>query len=369
MNKLHFVQNRLILLVFLLIYPTGSFVNSSNKIYTKNVTLSTSHSIKPSLSIQYDEHDPVRIIGTADFRATAEAENWRGDGSSKDPYMIEGLSMTSSGNLISIYHTDLYFRISNCFLTGLYLSSPGCGILFSNVSNGYILNNVIENINGIGILIEMSFNNVIIENSIQRNSKEGIRIGESNNIDILGNTIVENGLGGIELYRSNRINITLNQVRGNKIFGVGLRYSNNNLLFRISIFNNTDYGIRFESSNYNNITWNIFIKNKLGRSSQAYDDGIENSFTDNFWNDWFRPDDNDDGIVDSPYEIDGLSNNQDIFPHNSILRTIYMIRSINDNDNNNKNLLVRPNTNIVFGVFFLVTILSLLGIVIRKQKK
>ncbi len=366
--KLSIIQFRLCMLIFLFIYPIGSFANTINQINTKNVTLPTLHNIKLDLSIKYDKHanhDPIRINGTVDFRTTAEAENWRGDGSSENPYMIDGLSIKKSGSLISIYHTDLVFRINNCFLTGLHPFSLGCGILLSNVSNGYITNNIIENIDGVGIFIEKSFNNIIIENSIQRNSREGIWIGESNSIDVFGNTIVENGLVGIDSYKSNCVNITLNQVRSNKWFGIRLRYSNNNLLFRISTFNNTDYGICVEGSNYNNVTWNVFIKNKLDGSSQAYDDGFSNSFAENFWNDWIGPDENEDGIVDSPYEIDGLSNNQDILPHISILKTFYMIKSFNSIHDKSYR---KSNTNVVFGVFFLVIILILLGIVVKNKK-
>ncbi len=341
-------------------------MNASSRIYSKDATYPHLKNVTPDLSIQYDKYDSIRINGTFDFRTTAEAENWRGDGSSQNPYMIDGLRIINSGSLISIFNTDLHFQISHCFLSGIHPSSLGCGIHFSNVSNGYVSDNTIENIDGIGIFIEKSFNNVITENSIQRNNKEGIYIGESNYIDIFGNTIVENGLVGIETYRSNCVNITLNQVRSNNFFGIRLRYSNNNLLFRISIFNNSDYGVCVENSNHNNVTWNVFVKNKLKGSSQAYDDGNGNSFTENFWNEWIRPDDNKDGIVDSPYEIDGLSSNQDVLPQFSILRTLYMIKSIKSINGNFKN---KPNTNTDFGVFFLVIVLILLRIAVVKQKK
>ena len=81
MNKLHFIQYRIILLIFLLFCPIESLANSSNQTYEKNDSFSSSNSIKSSFSIQYDEHDRIKIIGSAEFKAIAATENWRGNGS------------------------------------------------------------------------------------------------------------------------------------------------------------------------------------------------------------------------------------------------------------------------------------------------
>ncbi|MFW9993622.1 MAG: right-handed parallel beta-helix repeat-containing protein [Candidatus Odinarchaeota archaeon] len=42
-------------------------------------------------------------------------------------------------------------------------------------------------------------------------------------------------------------------------------------------------------------------------SSQAHDSGSNNMFDHNYWNDWIRPDDDTNGIVDYPYVIDGFT--------------------------------------------------------------
>jgi parallel beta-helix repeat protein len=357
MNKLKIIQFRLAIVMFLLLYSAGLYADFSEKIHEKSIIPSdipAYQNIETDLSIQYDEHDPIRIVGTTNFRELAESENWQGDGSKKNPYMIDGLNITNFGNLISIHHTDLHFQISNCHLTGL--EGYGRGIFFSNVSNGYILNNVIKSIDGVGILIDLSSNNVITENFIQNNNREGIWVGESSYIDISRNTVFNNGFAGIDFYRSKESNITLNDVHSNRVFGIRLWFSSNNYLFSNAVSNNTDYGVWMENSNNNNVAWNFFINNKLGGSSQAYDDGIGNLFADNYWNEWINPDIDEDGIIDNPYEIDGLSNNQDAFPHISNIQTQSIVN----------NWLQRPNT--VVGAIFLVIILSLLGIVIIKQK-
>ena len=54
-----------------------------------------------------------------------------------------------------------------------------------------------------------------------------------------------------------------------------------------------------------------------GESSgiQANDDGVNNLFQYNHWNDWWHyPDSDDDGFIDNPYPIDGSSNNYDHYP-------------------------------------------------------
>ncbi|MFX0183310.1 MAG: NosD domain-containing protein [Candidatus Hodarchaeota archaeon] len=358
MITLKIIHFRLAIAIFLLLYPAGLYTDFSEKINEENILssyISDNPDINPDLSIRYDEHDPIRIVGTPNFRILAESENWQGDGSQKNPYLIDGLNITNFGNLISIHNTDLHFQIINCHLTGR--EGYGRGIFFSNVSNSYISNNVINSIGGVGILIDLSSNIVITENIIQNNNREGIWIGESNLIDISSNSVFNNRFIGIDLYRSEENNVTRNDIFNNGIFGIKLLFSSNNHIFSNSFSNNADYGVWMENSNNNNVVWNFFVDNKLGGSSQAYDDGIGNSFTDNYWSEWIHPDIDEDGIVDYPYYIDGLSNNQDAFPHVSNLQTQSIIN----------NWLQRPNT--VFGAILLAIILSLLGVVIIKQRK
>ena len=45
-----------------------------------------------------------------------------------------------------------------------------------------------------------------------------------------------------------------------------------------------------------------------------FDDGSNNVFAYNYWSDWTSPDVDADGIVDTPYSIDGNSNNHDQYP-------------------------------------------------------
>jgi hypothetical protein len=86
------------------------------------------------------------------------------------------------------------------------------------------------------------------------------------------------------------------------------------------ISNNTFYknsgNVLYISSSTNNtfVSWNDFIDNNLGETSQAYDAGLNNIFNSNYWNDWTSPDGNNDRFVDNPYNIDGSVSNQDPTP-------------------------------------------------------
>jgi len=69
---------------------------------------------------QYKDHGPIFINGDADFNATVRAENWLGNGTSQNPFVIEDLRITGlpGSSLIKIWNTDFHFQITNCFLDG-----------------------------------------------------------------------------------------------------------------------------------------------------------------------------------------------------------------------------------------------------------
>ena len=99
---------------------------------------------------------------------------------------------------------------------------------------------------------------------------------------------------------------------------------------------------------------NMFIDNNIEGISQAKDDGTNNNFEHNFWNDHTGPDSNKDGIVDTPYSIEGRANNVDSSPRAKPANT--------------SSILTIP-INIIFGVIFLVFISTILTIFLRKNRK
>lgn len=59
---------------------------------------------------------------------------------------------------------------------------------------------------------------------------------------------------------------------------------------------------------------NDFLGNGPNSTLQAFDNGLNNTFAFNYWDEWITPDSDEDGIVDDPYVIAGIANNQDSYP-------------------------------------------------------
>ncbi|MFX0013694.1 MAG: right-handed parallel beta-helix repeat-containing protein [Promethearchaeota archaeon] len=303
--------------------------------------------------IQHVIHSPLSINGNEEFKTLIEEENWTGEGTPSAPFIIDGLNITGypTRRLIEISNTDVYFQIRNCVLNGGYY-----GIYFQNVTNGYILsnivinhgfgifisysenigmsNNTIANINGRGIVLRFCVNTHLSSNIIANNTEMGIQILQSRGIS-LSNNFVSNNYWGIDLVgiyclltgntisNNNELGIYLdgsgygilsgNMIINNSGSGIYLQ-SSRNILSGNYFANNSDYGVELtHRSNNNKIQANMFLGNNRG-GSQTADQGSNNHFSDNFWDDWITPDANMDGIVDQPYPIPGIETNSDLSP-------------------------------------------------------
>ncbi|MFX0150109.1 MAG: right-handed parallel beta-helix repeat-containing protein [Candidatus Hodarchaeota archaeon] len=314
-----------------------NYGNSDNLVQTMSIShetndFVTSENIDVPLSVPkisssgYLEHDPIFITSNNHF----SEQGFLGTGTNNDPYIIEGLNITAyGGSLISIRHTTAYFCIRNNLVNGLKF--PTEGIYLSNVMNGRVENNIICNNKATdgGIILESSTsliinnsifdnnmginvngnNNTIVNNTIYNNDVHAIwlNIGSCNNT-VLNNSIYDNRLSGIEFEESNYNSISNNTLYNNTD-GIVASASRNNLISRNNISYNNGEGLIFLSESSNNIVkWNNFIDN-IG---QANDDGSNNIFAFNYWNEWTSPDVDTDGFVDNHYTIDG--GNQDPYP-------------------------------------------------------
>jgi len=132
----------------LLSKPIGKQRLSNNKMAVRTQK-------KEKITSSYLEHEPIFIDDNTDFSRLG----FSGEGTPTDPYVLEGLNITSSSNnLISISGTTAYFQIQDCLLNGLYLSA--CGIRLSNVFHGSVNDNILVN-NSTGIILEFSSDNVM----------------------------------------------------------------------------------------------------------------------------------------------------------------------------------------------------------------
>jgi parallel beta-helix repeat protein len=239
---------------------------------------------------QYVEHIPIKIDNNKEFTTTAFIENWPGNGTSSSPYIISGYEISYyTTNLIYIRNCDVYFKINNNTLNGI--DGRFRGIELYNISHGIIVNNTIFNCHT-GIQIWTTSNTSISNNLVTKNDWSGIYLRDSGNISVLNNYISSNNGDGIETRGSSFCTLTYN-----------------------TISHNNEFGILLDSSSENNkVMWNGFTGNYKENRSQAFDDGQNNEFICNYWDEWTSPDANADGFVDISYPIEGSAGNQDIHP-------------------------------------------------------
>ncbi|MHA2365396.1 MAG: right-handed parallel beta-helix repeat-containing protein, partial [Candidatus Hodarchaeales archaeon] len=297
-----------------------------------------------------------------------------GTGTENDPYIIEGYNITDTGVLIEIVNTDVYFNLSNNLLNGLWNgiddldSYEYYGINLENVKHGIIENNIIYNASREGIRVMDSTNITVTNNTIYNGPNAGVKLqGSTNNTLVYNNTIFDNFLGIILEQGPSTNTIKDNLIYGNKgsgivffdplskdniiigntiynnsdplnpLFAFGFEWGfgilvvgNNTVIQNNTISNHTNYGVLISDImggiQWNNIIqYNVFTDNGPVGKSQVADNGTNNLFKFNYYNDWTGPDvipTGGDGIVDNPYAIDGTANNNDPFP---LTNTIYNI--------------------------------------------
>ena len=287
-------------------------------------------------------------------------------------YMYGSLSINIRNNDISGIQVDhsQYTTISsnNCSAGGIILS-------YSN--NNKIENNLCNH-SSYGIKIRYGNNNLVTNNSCNHNVLSGIEIYKGDNNDISENICTHNSNGiVIDHSKKNKIynneiyfnggfllsggivtyvgteNIIRNNILINNTDSIYLSYENGTAIYSNNINSSTDRGIVVQHS----VNLNIYL-NTIGNSTgygislqgskririyenkfyynhgsgddynssniQAYDDGNNywnGTSKGNYWQDWRGPDNDNDGIVDEPYLIDGPSvsknspgNSRDFYP-------------------------------------------------------
>ncbi|MFX1505733.1 MAG: nitrous oxide reductase family maturation protein NosD [Promethearchaeota archaeon] len=264
---------------------------------------------KPALSIQglsdYISMDPIKIFNNTAFK---DNYGFAGEGTAEEPYLIEGISITSNTEtLIHIENTTKHFHINGSFfncLDGLYSEA----VSFLNVTHGTFVNNTIirswfgvtllnssqihiENntinttLSGIGIIGSDTTDNIIFNNTIQgspiaiwastmpnnniikhnsiNSTQIGIFLDSSNHNTLLENTIRNCTLSGIFLAISNNNNLTRNTIYNTTGNGIGMLFSNDTTLTSNTIYNCT-HGIYLNSSNVNDFSNNIIYNCSRG---------------------------------------------------------------------------------------------------------
>jgi parallel beta-helix repeat protein len=300
---------------------SDSHLNLRNTFFVENTQIPTKKTSILSISkkseaislFNYEIHDPIVIDGNVDFIAQARAENWLGDGSESNPIIINGLTISGSGApgaLISIYNTDLHFRITSSFLSGeehgISLSSVLNGVITKNIitnnfnngitifgssNNNKITNNtisncrigvasdfayhntfsfnLIKNMSSAGFIIQNGcFDNLLDSNVLSECGEFGILVGDLGNVysNILrNNTIYATAGAGIDIISESCLNQVLkNTIHNNGGIGIHINTGSLNVVYDNNIYDNFVEGIRISDSDNNNISHNWIYSNHLG---------------------------------------------------------------------------------------------------------
>ena len=211
------------------------------------------------LFINASAHAPIHINGNSDFASQAGSEGWAGDGSQKNPYVIQNYEINAfSEDGIRIENTSVYFIIRNCKIyNGRY------GIYLKNVKNGIVENvNCYENLLGIGF--NNSENNQIRNSGFYDNHYYGIYFYNSS----------ENSIFNCSAYRNENYGVALDNSFSNIIKncnfyenddGIILWFSNNNKFENCSSFNQYYYrALYMFHSNENSVINCYFYNNSIG---------------------------------------------------------------------------------------------------------
>jgi parallel beta-helix repeat protein len=334
-------------------------------------------SIVVTIMIDYFSEDkPVLIYNDDDFLKY----KFQGDGSKDNPFIIENYNITTtSGYAIYIRSTTKYFTIRNCLLeastsgisinsiasgTGnitmntcrnslygievdrsvkIHISKNVCynnyhGIHLSVLSDAILIDNYVKSNFDYGIYLNYNNNTVLEDNYCRFNSESGIIISNSFNTTIVNNTCIHNSHAGIYSYNSLDNSISNNTIKYNDYGLLLYSDSNCNLVIYNYFRENFIYAIAIDiDSTSNLIHHNSFINSSFTFSSQARDDGTNNTWFDktvsegNYWSNW---------VGTGNYTINGFAQANDTYPlinppvttqifsQNSLNKTKFLSRSV-----------------------------------------
>jgi parallel beta-helix repeat protein len=204
--------------------------------------------------LSYEESLPIHISNNSDFVNQASANSWDGNGSVSDPYIIENLNITVSGNSpIQIGNTTVFFEVRGCLIVG-----GSTGILLQNVTNAKIWNTIIRYTDSCGLLVTESESVLVTNNTIYGISgTEGVYSLGSDHCEFSNNTIVAVSGWGILLDYSNNCSITDNYLGSTAYDGIGLRDSSENNITLNEISHSHLSGIKLGNSHRCNIEQNF----------------------------------------------------------------------------------------------------------------
>jgi parallel beta-helix repeat protein len=202
---------------------------------------------------EYTNHSAIYIQGNYELNLYASLENWNGDGSQSNPYVISGYKFDNQNPNIPPTTQPLLLMKDigyHCLITNnLFLNSNESSIHLENVSSIRIIENKISKCNNHGIIVEESNSVLITNNTIYQNNGNGILFNSSENSLITSNMIFDNMGNGTAQIDSKNITINNNSIFNNNDNGIAPISSEDILISDNTIFNNNISGIMTDHSN------------------------------------------------------------------------------------------------------------------------
>ncbi len=188
-----------------------------------------------------------------------------------------------------IYGQLILVNCTNVTVRDQILNSATNGLFLYSCTYSVIINNTCNNNSFRGIVLFSSVSSTVSNNICSNNNDLGIFLYFSVSSTVSNNTCSNNNYG-IYLHSSDFCFVTYNLLQGNEGYGIYLFSRSDNLIHH-----------------------NTFIENNLGGTSQACDDGANNTWHDstthegNYWSDWSGT---------GSYSLDGSAGSEDLYPLN-----------------------------------------------------
>ena len=258
-----------------------------------------------------------------------------------------GIDIINVANIMITHNTiedNLLHGIgSEGFINGCLISEntirrcTGAGVWSPSAYDSEISRNTITECSGGGVqILATAVRCQILDNLIVESSGLGIQVGASIDVDIMHNRVVNGSGRGFYVTSADDLNIYNNTVVNRGDHGMDLRGFSNSLVYNNSIVGCDGIGISIVSGQYSTLQYNnissssgygiktgpsagnmTVTRNMLygnGATAQAADDGGENLYFCNYYDDWTSPDADSNGFVDNPYALEGTSLNEDPYP-------------------------------------------------------
>lgn len=314
----------LVITIFGLIVLCIGYFGVLNVYGSGNICIAEDGSISPSTAPLIRKGDVYTFTGDVFFsKLIIEKDSVTVDGAG---HSIEALN-TGIGVLISGAKGITVFNLT--------IKHFEYGVSLGSCSNINISSNDIEHNRSYGVMVSASAGNTISDNNITANGSCGVYIcSSSENNTICRNIITQNDVG-IHLYWSGANNKVYQNTIVNSFFGVWSECSSNNPVVENNITSNnygiklstactsditeniisnsTTYGMSIQgSSNDNTIYHNNLLNNTITVESYESTNAWDSDKEGNYWSSHCGSDNNHDGIVDAPFQID--EDNTDHFP-------------------------------------------------------